>query len=213
VQLSCPGEGRGVCYEGLFRIRIAAPGSVHWGAPQVLLGLAYPISQYLLAEKNSFTCPGSFLSIISHHFMAVAHHELPSTHKLKQSKARETCSLLPLRESARQVGLLSPARCSRCAHRGTALLPLYLPSVYCVFSEDFTLLINLTHFSRRLCTNCFLTLQDDYVIGKELGRGRFSVVCECVNKETGQHAAVKIIDKSTIEPEEKGLLRTEIAGM
>jgi hypothetical protein len=34
-----------------------------------------------------------------------------------------------------------------------------------------------------------------------------------VNKETGQHAAVKIIDKSTIEPEEKGLLRTEIAGM
>jgi hypothetical protein len=34
-----------------------------------------------------------------------------------------------------------------------------------------------------------------------------------VNKETGQHAAVKIIDKSTIEPEEKGLLRTEIAGV
>ena len=50
------------------------------------------------------------------------------------------------------------------------------------------------------------------MIGKELGRGRFSVVCECVNKLTGEHAAVKIIDKSTIEPEEKGLLRTEIAG-
>jgi serine/threonine protein kinase len=54
-------------------------------------------------------------------------------------------------------------------------------------------------------------IEDDYVIGKELGRGRFSVVCECVNKVTGEHAAVKIIDKSTIEPEEKGLLRTEIA--
>jgi serine/threonine protein kinase len=32
-----------------------------------------------------------------------------------------------------------------------------------------------------------------------------------VNKTTGQHAAVKIIDKATIEPEEKGLLRSEIA--
>ena len=51
------------------------------------------------------------------------------------------------------------------------------------------------------------------MIGKELGRGRFSVVCECVNKVTGVHAAVKIIDKSTIEQEEKGLLRTEIAGI
>ena len=37
-------------------------------------------------------------------------------------------------------------------------------------------------------------------------------MCECVNKVTGEHAAVKIIDKTTIEPEEKGLLRTEIAG-
>jgi calcium/calmodulin-dependent protein kinase I len=54
-------------------------------------------------------------------------------------------------------------------------------------------------------------IEDDYVIGKELGRGRFSVVCECVNKMTGVHCAVKIIDKTTIEPEEKSLLRTEIA--
>eukprot|EP01039_Chlorochromonas_danica_P007127 gene7127-7880_t len=54
-------------------------------------------------------------------------------------------------------------------------------------------------------------IEDDYVIGKELGRGRFSVVCECVNKLTGVHCAVKIIDKATIEPEEKSLLRTEIA--
>ncbi len=54
-------------------------------------------------------------------------------------------------------------------------------------------------------------IEDDYVIGKELGRGRFSVVCECVHKQTGIHCAVKIIDKATIEPEEKSLLRTEIA--
>lgn len=54
-------------------------------------------------------------------------------------------------------------------------------------------------------------IEDDYVIGKELGRGRFSVVCECVHKVTGVHCAVKIIDKATIEPEEKALLRTEIA--
>jgi calcium/calmodulin-dependent protein kinase I len=54
-------------------------------------------------------------------------------------------------------------------------------------------------------------IEDDYVIGKELGRGRFSIVCECVHKVTKVHCAVKIIDKSTIEPEEKSLLRTEIA--
>lgn len=56
-----------------------------------------------------------------------------------------------------------------------------------------------------------MPIGDDYVIGKELGRGRFSVVCECVHKTTGVHCAVKIIDKATIEPEEKALLRTEIA--
>lgn len=56
-----------------------------------------------------------------------------------------------------------------------------------------------------------IPVEDDYVIGKELGRGRFSVVCECVHKVTGRHSAVKIINKSQIEPEEKTLLRTEIA--
>jgi len=56
-----------------------------------------------------------------------------------------------------------------------------------------------------------IPIEDDYVMGKELGRGRFSVVCECVHKLTNRHCAVKIIDKATIEPEEKQLLRTEIA--
>lgn len=54
-------------------------------------------------------------------------------------------------------------------------------------------------------------IEKDYVIGKELGRGRFSTVCECVNKVTTVHFAVKIIEKAKIEPEEKALLRTEIA--
>jgi hypothetical protein len=54
-------------------------------------------------------------------------------------------------------------------------------------------------------------IEEEYVIGKELGRGRFSHVCECVHKLSGKHFAVKIIDKDTIEPEEKELLRTEIA--
>lgn len=54
-------------------------------------------------------------------------------------------------------------------------------------------------------------IEKDYVIGKELGRGRFSTVCECVNKATTVHYAVKIIEKAKIEPEEKELLRTEIA--
>ena len=54
-------------------------------------------------------------------------------------------------------------------------------------------------------------IENDYVIGKELGRGRFSTVCECVNKKTTVHFAVKIIEKAKIEPDEKALLRTEIA--
>lgn len=55
-------------------------------------------------------------------------------------------------------------------------------------------------------------IEEEYVIGKELGRGRFSTVCECVHKVTGVRYAVKIIEKGSIEPEEKALLRTEIAG-
>lgn len=54
-------------------------------------------------------------------------------------------------------------------------------------------------------------IERDYVIGKELGKGRFSTVCDCVNKTTTVKYAVKIIEKAKIEPEEKALLRTEIA--
>lgn len=54
-------------------------------------------------------------------------------------------------------------------------------------------------------------IEEEYCIGLELGRGRFSVVKECVHKASGKHFAVKVIDKSTIEQEDKSLLRTEIA--
>ncbi len=57
-----------------------------------------------------------------------------------------------------------------------------------------------------------IPIEEEYVIGKELGRGRFSTVCDCVHKVTGLRYAVKIIEKASIEPEEKALLRTEIAG-
>jgi len=46
---------------------------------------------------------------------------------------------------------------------------------------------------------------------KELGQGRFSQVVEVQNRDTGLHYAVKIINKNELKPEEKELLRTEIA--
>lgn len=56
-----------------------------------------------------------------------------------------------------------------------------------------------------------IPIEEEYIIGRELGTGRFSVVCECVHKITGVVYAVKIIDKASIEAEDKALLRTEIA--
>lgn len=50
-----------------------------------------------------------------------------------------------------------------------------------------------------------------YDIGPQLGRGRFSRVCEAMHKQTGLKNAVKIIDKSKLIVTEKELLRTEIA--
>ena len=54
-------------------------------------------------------------------------------------------------------------------------------------------------------------IEEDYVIGEEIGRGRFSTVKKCTQIRTGRSFAVKIIEKSTIDQEEKTLLRTEIA--
>ena len=54
-------------------------------------------------------------------------------------------------------------------------------------------------------------IEDDYIVGGELGKGRFSTVHECIHKKTKNRFAVKIIDKTAIAQEEKSLLRTEIA--
>lgn len=50
-----------------------------------------------------------------------------------------------------------------------------------------------------------------YAVGRQLGRGRFSKVCEATHKPTGATHAVKIIDKSKLQGPERELLRTEIA--
>ncbi|KAG3151644.1 hypothetical protein PC128_g22952 [Phytophthora cactorum] len=55
------------------------------------------------------------------------------------------------------------------------------------------------------------SIEEVYNVGAQLGRGRFSKVCEATHKCTGVKSAVKIIDKSKLQPTEKELLRTEIA--
>jgi calcium/calmodulin-dependent protein kinase I len=55
------------------------------------------------------------------------------------------------------------------------------------------------------------SIEEVYDVGAQLGRGRFSKVCEATHKLTGVKSAVKIIDKSKLQPTEKELLRTEIA--
>ncbi|ETI53347.1 CAMK/CAMK1 protein kinase [Phytophthora nicotianae CJ01A1] len=56
-----------------------------------------------------------------------------------------------------------------------------------------------------------ISIEEVYNVGAQLGRGRFSKVCEATHKRTGVKSAVKIIDKSKLQPTEKELLRTEIA--
>ncbi|POM74356.1 CAMK/CAMK1 protein Kinase [Phytophthora palmivora] len=56
-----------------------------------------------------------------------------------------------------------------------------------------------------------ISIKEEYDVGAQLGRGRFSKVCEATHKHTGVKSAVKIIDKSKLQPTEKELLRTEIA--
>jgi serine/threonine protein kinase len=46
-------------------------------------------------------------------------------------------------------------------------------------------------------------IEEDFEIGEELGKGQFSRVCLCVNKHTLQRKAVKIIEKETMDAEEK----------
>ena len=78
--------------------------------------------------------------------------------------------------------------------------------LYCKSEEDRDKWVHALQLAAHV-----VPIEDEYVVGKELGRGRFSIVCECVHKVTGKHFAVKIIDKDSIQLDEKSLLRTEIA--
>jgi len=53
-------------------------------------------------------------------------------------------------------------------------------------------------------------VEDTYTIGKELGRGTFSVVKQGTHKRTGEKYAVKFIDKKFVDQEDLVLLSREI---
>lgn len=53
-------------------------------------------------------------------------------------------------------------------------------------------------------------LEDKYDLGKEIGRGGFSIVKKGKNKTTGEDVAVKCINKKTLKKEELQLLSREI---
>jgi len=54
------------------------------------------------------------------------------------------------------------------------------------------------------------TVEEKYDLGKELGRGGFSIVREAVNKVTKEKVAVKFIEKKFVDQEELKLLQREI---
>jgi len=53
-------------------------------------------------------------------------------------------------------------------------------------------------------------VEEKYELGKELGRGGFSIVREAVNKQTKEKVAVKFIEKKFVDQEELKLLQREI---
>ena len=52
---------------------------------------------------------------------------------------------------------------------------------------------------------------DRYEIREEIGKGKFSVVYNCVNRATEEEFAMKAISKSKLTLKEKGLLQNEIS--
>jgi len=54
---------------------------------------------------------------------------------------------------------------------------------------------------------------DQYELGRELGRGAFSVVNECVHQESGEQYAVKIIPKESIVTASEETVRNEITAL
>ena len=53
-------------------------------------------------------------------------------------------------------------------------------------------------------------IEDFYELGKEIGRGGFSVVVEATEKATGEKFAIKCIKKTMVEGDDIKLLRREI---
>jgi len=53
-------------------------------------------------------------------------------------------------------------------------------------------------------------IADVYTIGEELGRGSFSIVYKATHKETGQHWAVKVVDKEKLGSKKMEMVETEI---
>eukprot|EP01097_Dermamoeba_algensis_P001622 TRINITY_DN1609_c0_g1_i1.p1 TRINITY_DN1609_c0_g1~~TRINITY_DN1609_c0_g1_i1.p1 ORF type:complete len:427 (+),score=92.58 TRINITY_DN1609_c0_g1_i1:43-1323(+) len=56
-------------------------------------------------------------------------------------------------------------------------------------------------------------LEDNYTIGRQLGKGGFSIVKEGTNKATGAKVAIKLIEKGAFKESDLGLVRREIAIM
>ena len=70
----------------------------------------------------------------------------------------------------------------------------------------------MTHVQRAADGDKY-SFEAKYQMGKEIGRGGFSVVYEATNKETGTVVAVKVIDKKKQDDEQLVLLQREISIM
>lgn len=55
-----------------------------------------------------------------------------------------------------------------------------------------------------------LSFEEKYIRGRKLGKGKFSTVFQCQNKETQEVVAVKQIHKPSLTDREKEFLREEI---
>lgn len=56
-----------------------------------------------------------------------------------------------------------------------------------------------------------IPFEEDYILGKKIGKGAFSVVHECINKTTLKKYAVKIINKNIFKKVSRAHLNNEIA--
>jgi len=70
----------------------------------------------------------------------------------------------------------------------------------------------MTHVTRASDKGKY-SFEAKYTMGKEIGRGGFSIVYEASSKETGEKVAVKVIDKNKQDDEQIVLLQREISIM